>query len=203
AIEYFERATAVDPNYALAWAGLTEVYGASAINGDASPLDVWPRARQAAAHARQADSNLAEARFAMAYVNWMFDWDWTAAESELRRATALDASHAFSHLILGHLLSQTGRHDLARPSMRRARELDPLSPMSHAMSPQVEFQARNYQAALDDARQAVALDPEFWIGHMMQGQAFDRMKLAEPAIEALTKAGRFSGQNSKTVSLRG
>src|SRR5262245_33960637 len=57
AIEYFGRATALDPNYALAWAGLGEVYGASAINGDAPPLDVWPRARQAAANAMRSDAN--------------------------------------------------------------------------------------------------------------------------------------------------
>ena len=87
--------------------------------------------------------------------------------------------------------------------MRRARELDPLNPMPHAVSSQVEFQARNYAAALDHARQAVALDPEFWIGYMMQGQALERMNLAEPALEALTTAGRFSGQNSKAVALRG
>jgi tetratricopeptide (TPR) repeat protein len=203
AIEYFERATELDPAYTLAWAGLAEAYGASPINGDAPPLDIRPRAHEAAAHALRSDPDRAEAQFAMAYVNWMLDWEWTAAESQFRRATALDASHALAHMMLGHLLSQTGRHDLGRSSMRRARELDPLNPMSHVMSSQVEFQARNYQAALEHARRAIALDPEFWIGYMMQGQALERLQLAEPAIEALVKAGRFSGQNSKTVSLRG
>jgi TolB-like protein/Flp pilus assembly protein TadD len=203
AIEYFGRATALDPNYALAWAGLTEAYAASPINGDAPPLDAAPRARQAAAHALRSDPDLAEAQFAMAYVNWMFDWDWTAAESGFRRATALDANHAMSHMVLGHLLSQTGRHDVARASMRRARELDPLNPMSHAMSSQVEFQGRNWSAALEDARRAIALDPEFWIGYIMQGQALEGLNRAEPAIESLVQAGRFSGQNSKAVSFRG
>jgi TolB-like protein/DNA-binding winged helix-turn-helix (wHTH) protein/Flp pilus assembly protein TadD len=203
AIEYFDRATALDPDYALAWAGLAEVYGASPINGDAPPLDVWPHAHQAAAQALRSGPERAEAQFATAYVNWMLDWDWSAAESEFRRATILDASHALAHMMLGHLLSQTGRHDLGRSSMRRARELDPLNPMSHVLSSQLEFQARNYQAALDHARRAIALDPEFWIGHMMRGQALERMHLPEPAIEALLKAGRFSAQNSKTVSLRG
>jgi TolB-like protein/DNA-binding winged helix-turn-helix (wHTH) protein/Flp pilus assembly protein TadD len=203
AIEYFRRATALDPDYALAWAGLAEAYGSSPINGDAPPLEVGPRAREAAVHAMRSDANLAEAQWAMAYVKWMFDWDWTAAEAGLRRATALDPNHSMSHLVLGHLLSQTGRHDLARSSMQRARELDPLNPMSYAMSSQVEFQARNYAAALETARRAIALDPEFWIGYIMQGQALDLMNQAEPAIESLVQAGRFSGQNSKTLSFRG
>jgi TolB-like protein/DNA-binding winged helix-turn-helix (wHTH) protein/Flp pilus assembly protein TadD len=203
AIDYFERATELDSDYALAWAGLAEAYGVSPINSDASPLERGPLSREAAAHAMRAEPDLADAQFAMAYVNWMFEWDWTAAEAGLRRATTLDANHAMSHVVLGHLLSQTGRHDLARSSMRRARELDPLNPISHAVSSQVEFQARNFAAALDHARQAVVLDPEFWIGYMMQGQALERLNLAEPALEALTMAGRLSGQNSKAVSLRG
>lgn len=203
AIEYFERATAVDPTYALAWAGLSHAYSASPMNSDRSPLEVWPHARDAAARALQSDPNRAEAHYAMAYTNWVLDWDWRAAESEFRRAMALDASFAFTHISLGHLLSQAGRHDLGRVEMQRARELDPLNPMTHAMSSQVEFQARNYAVALEHARRAIALDPEFWIGHMQQAQALDRMNRSEPALEALVKAGRFSGQNSKTMSLRG
>lgn len=203
AIEYFEQATALDPDYALAWAGLTEAYGASPMNGDAPPLEVGPRAREAATRALRVDRELTDAQFAMAYVNWMFDWDWATAESGLRRATALDANHVMSHVVLGHLLSQTGRHDPARASMQRARALDPLNVMSHAVSSQVEFQARNYGAAMEHARRAVALDPEFWIGYMMQGQAVERMGRGAEALEALTTAGRFSGQNSKPVSLRG
>jgi TolB-like protein/DNA-binding winged helix-turn-helix (wHTH) protein/Flp pilus assembly protein TadD len=202
-IEYFERATALDPNYALAWAGLAFAYAASPINSDAPPLAVWPRARQAAEQALRSDPNLAEAQFGMAYVNWMFDWDWATAESGLRRATAIDPNHALSHMILGHLLSQRGQHDLARSSVQRGRGLDPLNPISPAIASQVEFQGRNYAAAVEEARRAIALDPEFWIGYMMQGQALDRMNLAEPAIESLVQAGRFSGQNSKAVSLRG
>lgn len=203
AIEYFQRATVLDRTYALAWAGLTEGYAASPINSDAPPRDVWEPAREAAAHALRSDPNLAEAQFGMAYVNWRFDWDWTAAESGFRRAIALDAGHAISHLMLGHLLSQSGRHDEGRASMRCARELDPLNPMTWGMSSQLEFQARDYSAALDDARRAIALDPEFWIGYMMQGQALDRMNRVEPAIESLVQAGRFSNQNSKAVSSRG
>jgi tetratricopeptide (TPR) repeat protein len=203
AIEYFERATTIDPNYALAWAGLSQAYSARPINSDTAPLEVAARARETAARALTSDPNRAEAHFAMAYVNWIFDWDWTAAESEFRRAMALDASFTFTHITLGHLLSQTGRHDEARLEMRRARELDPLNPMTHAISSQVEFQARDYAAALEHARRAIALDSEFWIGYMEQAQALAGMNRAEPALEALVQAGRFSGQNSKTVSLRG
>src|SRR4030095_14875867 len=85
---------------------------------------------------------------------------------------------------------------------RRARELDPLSARMPALSSQVAFQARDYRAALDHARQAIVLDPEFWIGHMMRGQALEQLGEYKGALEALTTAARFSGENSKALALR-
>ena len=71
-----------------------------------------------------------------------------------------------------------------------------------ALSSQVAFQARDYRAALDYARQAIVLDPEFWIGHMMRGQALEQLGEYESALEALTTAARFSGENSKALAMR-
>jgi tetratricopeptide (TPR) repeat protein len=203
ALEYFRRATALDPEYALAWSGLAMAYAASPVNGDADPLKVWPRASEAAGRAVRADPTLAEAQFASGYLNWMFEWNWPAAEAAFRRALDIDPRLAQTHWVLGHLLSQMGRHSEAMPMMRRARELEPLNAMAHALSSQVAFQARDYPAALDHASQALALDQEFWIGHMMRGQAYEQLGRDESALEALTIASRFSGTNSKPMSLTG
>jgi TolB-like protein/tetratricopeptide (TPR) repeat protein len=202
AIEYYERAIALDPEYALAWSGLAMANAASPINSDAAPLEVWPRAREAAMQAVRADPDLAEAQFVLGYVNWMFEWDWTAAEAGFRLAVQLDPSFAQGHQTLGHALSQMGRHSEGLPISRRAPELDPLYAMPYAMSSQVAFQARDYPTARDFARQAIALDDEFWIGHMACAQACERLGENELALEALTTAARFSCQNSKTISLR-
>jgi Flp pilus assembly protein TadD len=121
----------------------------------------------------------------------------------LRRAIALDPSYAVAHRCLGHVLSQTGRQDEARSALRRARELDPLYAMNHAMSAQVAFQARDYSKAVEYARQAIVLDPEFWIGNMEAGQVYEQLGQIDLALEALTKAARFSGGNSKAISVRG
>jgi tetratricopeptide (TPR) repeat protein len=203
AIEYYERATAHDPEYALAWSGLAMAYAGSPINSDAAPLEVWPRAREAARQAVRAAPELAEAQFALGYVNWMFEWDWTAAEAGFRLAVQLDPSFAQGHQTLGHALSQMGRHSEGLPITRRAPELDPLYAMPYAMSSQVAFQARDYATALDFAHQAIVLDEEFWIGHLACGQAYEQLGQIELALEALTIAARFSCQNSKTISLRG
>jgi serine/threonine protein kinase/Flp pilus assembly protein TadD len=203
AIEYYQRATALDPEYALAWSGLAFTYAARSINSDASPLEVWPRAREAALRAVRANPNLSEAQLALGYVTWLLGWDWPTAERVLRRAVDLNPHQDTAHQALGHALSQMGRHSEAQPAMRRARELDPLYAMPYAMSSQVAFQARDYRGALDYANQAIALDQEFWIGHVARGSALEQLGQDELALQALTIAARFSGVNSKTISLRG
>ena len=155
AIEYYTRATEIDESYALAWAGLAEAYASAPINGDAEPLLTWPLARDAADQAIAANANLCEAQHVHGQVNWFFEWDWQAAVAAYRRALALDPSSASSCSMLGHVLSQLGRHDEGRPMMDRACALEPMSPLHFAMSSQVAFQARDFTAARHLARRAI------------------------------------------------
>jgi TolB-like protein/DNA-binding winged helix-turn-helix (wHTH) protein/Flp pilus assembly protein TadD len=203
AFEEYRRALALDPGYALAWARLAFTYTAGTLNADARPLSMGPRAREAAAAAVQANANLSEAHLALGYVHWHLDWDWAAADRELRRAIELDPSNGVAHTTRGHLLSQMGRAAEAEPIMRRARELEPLEPLAFALSSQVAFQARDYPAAVEHARHALRLDGSFWIGPMALAQAYVALGQSDLALEALTEAARLSGVNSKAVSLRG
>jgi tetratricopeptide (TPR) repeat protein len=141
AIEYFERAIALDPDYALAWAGIGYAVLGGSMNSDIAPTLLLSRARDAAARAVQADPALADAHAVVGYVRFLLEWDWPGAEAALRRAVALDASCAVGVRMLGHLLSQTARHAEARAVMSRLREIDPLYAMNHAMSAQVSRRA--------------------------------------------------------------
>jgi TolB-like protein/DNA-binding winged helix-turn-helix (wHTH) protein/Flp pilus assembly protein TadD len=203
AIDSFQQATVADPTYALGWANLAMAYGTSPINSDVEPRRVFPHTRDAAVRAVAANPDVAEAQHALGHVDWAFEWDWPAAEAAFRRAIELDPSYSLVHLVLGHLLSQTGRHAEAEPFMRRARESDPLNPLSYALSSQVAFQARDYADALQHANHAIALDQEFWIGHQMRGQALEQLGDDDLALKALASAARLSGQNSKPISLTG
>ena len=203
AIEYYERATAIDPNYALAWYGISQTLASSPINGDAPPQAITARAREAALRAVRADPHSAEAQFALAYVQWLLEWDWPAAEQGMRTAIKLDPGFAMAHVVLGHLLSQRGSHAEGRAMTARARALDPFDPLMHALSSQVAYQAGDYREALEQSQLAIGLDAEFWIGHVMRGQALRQLGQLDRALEALTTAGRFSNYNSKTMSFRG
>ena len=202
AIEYFLRATELDPEYALAWSGLADAYAASPINGDAPPRQVRQRAQEAATRAVRSGPDLAETQTSAGLVNFWLGWEWAVAEDAFKRATTLDSSYALAHRNLGILLSHSGRHGEARSAVRRARELDPLHAAHVALSAQVEFNARDYSAAIQFARQATTLDPEFPIGYIQLAQAHVQLGNSELALEALNTAGRFS-TNSKLVGLRG
>ncbi len=203
AVECFSRATQLDPEYALAWSGLADAYAASPINGDAPPLGMWPLAREAAARSVAAEPNLAEAQTSLGFVKFWFDWDWLVAEAAYRKAIELDPSYPMAHRMLGIALAHMGRYAEARPEMARLRELDPLLAVNQALSAHVAFAGREYAAAVQFARQAIVVGPEFWIGLFQLGQAYEQSGESELALEALNKAGRFSGGNSKAISLRG
>ena len=174
-----------------------------AINGDARPGDVAPRARLASERAVQANPQLSEAQLALGYDLWLIEWKWAAAEAALRLAIDLDPSSATAYRTLGHALSQGGRHRDAETAMRRARELDPLDAMTRALSSQVAFQARDISAATDHARRAIALDPSLWIAYGELAQALEGAGEHNLALEALADVERLGNVNSKLLSMKG
>ncbi len=202
ALEFFTRATELDPDYALAWSGIADTLATSPINGDAPPLQVWPRARDAAERAVGAAPGLAETQTSVGFVNFWLEWDWVAAETAFRKAIAVNPSYALAHRMLGLLLSHMRRHDEAGLAAKRARELDPLNVTHRALSAQVAFSAGEYSVAVEFSQQAIAIDPEFWIGHFQLGQAYEQLDNTDLAQEALVNAARLSGGNSKAIALR-
>lgn len=202
AVEYYLRATELDPEYALAWSGLADAYSASPINSDMSPLEVSRPARNAAARALASGPDLAETQTAVGAVRFWLDWDWPAAVTAYRKAISLDPSYSQAHRLLGIVLASEGKHDEARIAMRRARELDPLYPIQLALSANVAFQARDYSSGLRFARQATAVGPTFWIAHFQLASIHERLGNSDLALEALRNA-EASANNSKMISLRG
>jgi tetratricopeptide (TPR) repeat protein len=202
ALEFFERAIAKDPTYALAWAGIAQVLSTAPITGDVEPASVTVQARDAVERAVAYGAHLTEVQYALGYFKYFLDWDWPAAEAAFRSAVALDPNSAIAHMMLGHVMSQMGHHVEAREMMRRARELDPFFSHIFALSAQIAFQARDYTAELELARQAIAINPVTWIGYIQLGQAQGALGDYDAALEAYDKGQLYASDNSKLVSFR-
>jgi len=204
AIDCYQRATQLDPNYALAWSGLADAYASSPIHADARPRDVWEKARDAAERAVASEPELAETQTSRGFVKFWLDWDWTGAEAAYRRAIAIDPNYSLVYRLLGILLGHAGnREDEARRAIERARAIDPLQAMHHALSAQVAFLGRDFKAALEFARHAAVVLADFWVANLQMAQAYEQLGEYERALEALSRGGGVGGENSKVISMRG
>jgi len=130
ALSLFEQALVLDPDYAMAHAGLASTYLLMASTAMLRPLQVdeaMPMARRAAQRAIALDEGLAEAWAALGRVKMEYDWDWEGAEADLAHAVALNSSSVEALGTFGQFLSAMGRHDEAIEAMEQARRLDPRS----------------------------------------------------------------------------
>jgi TolB-like protein/tetratricopeptide (TPR) repeat protein len=128
-IRHFEEAIEIDPRFARAYSGLADSLMLLIMPGYAndSPHNRAPRAREAAQKALEIDSNLAEAHVSLGFALHFYDWDWTNAEQEYRRAIELDPNYAPARFMLSRLLSCLGLHEQAVAAADAALEIDPLS----------------------------------------------------------------------------
>ncbi len=158
AITFFEQAIALDPNFALAYVGVSDAYSVAVFNRYRTADEALPLARAAAARALQIDASLAEAHAANASIAAM-NLQWDEAERAFRRALELnpDIAEIRSRHTLYWLLPQ-GRTDEAITELKRALELDPLSVATNAMLARAYLQAGQKERAIEQARKAYALD---------------------------------------------
>jgi TolB-like protein/cytochrome c-type biogenesis protein CcmH/NrfG len=128
AIDYYVHALALDPNSAQGWAWLATAYTVQAASGWSERDAGYGLARQAAQHALSIDPNLADAHAALGYVYEAGDWNWSAADKELKRALGLDPENVRVLNMNGHLALNLGQNRTAAAFYRRAVDRDPLSP---------------------------------------------------------------------------
>ncbi len=128
AVEYFNQAIALDSSYAVAWSGLADAYMMYPFYSTAPAKDYVPRARVAAEHALEVDPDLAEAHTTLGYALTIYYWDWTTADSEFRRAIALNPKYATAHKWYSDMLQAVGDPDSALAEAQRAARLEPKSP---------------------------------------------------------------------------
>jgi TolB-like protein/Tfp pilus assembly protein PilF len=160
ALEYFQQATEIDPNYALGHAGLAETYFAMNTMYRA-PTETAPKARAAAMRALELDQNLAEAHASLGRVRLFYDWDWPGAEKEFLRSLALNQNLPEAHLGYASYLATIGRFEESIDQLRTAYLLDPLSVSSRLEGLTNFYVARRYEETLELCGKIRDLPPDF------------------------------------------
>src|SRR6266849_7034483 len=174
ALTYFEQSAREDPNYALAYSGIADVYVLLPLFSGANPADAYPKAKEAANKAVALDPSLAEPHAALGLIGAVFDFDFAQSLREFEEAVALNPNYATAHHWLGNsLLECIGDFDRSIAELKRALELDPLSIAINVDLGYSYYFAGRFQEAITQIRKALDLEPDSYYAHYNLGQALE------------------------------
>lgn len=178
ALYYFELAKEKDPEFALAYAGISIIWMSYQQIGKITPEEAGPKIMSAIETALAIDSTLADVHYTLALINFLAMWDWKNGESEFKRAIAINPNYADAHTMYSFFLSIMGRPEEAMKHIELAVRLDPLNPMIKATYSQVLFFSRRYDEAISVSRELLEMDPT-------------NLATLDPLFNALHMKGRY------------
>jgi len=188
AAKYYERATQLDPSYALAWVGLSRVRNWEANSGLIPGEEGHRLAREAVERALALNPNLAEAHDQMGRIKQQVDFDWGGAHASFQRAVALDPGNPEFLRSAAFLAANLGRFDEALQLDRRAVDLDPLNANTWESLGETEYFMGQLDKAAADCKKGLELSPDAWPGPVLVSQIYvmqGRRQDALPEIELI------------------
>lgn len=202
-IDYFNQAIALDPSYALAYAGLSFAYSVQGAIGVLPPREVFPKSMKAAETAMKLDDTLAEAHVAVGGKYLLYEWDWSNAEREFLRAIELNPNQSDAHELLGYYWEVMGELDKAETELKNAQKFAPLMALSGIDIAGLAYFEHHYDEAKDLYRKAHNLDPDTVPVPFIIGQIYERNGQYEQAISECQKALASSPDNPAILSALG
>jgi TolB-like protein/DNA-binding winged helix-turn-helix (wHTH) protein/Tfp pilus assembly protein PilF len=194
AIGYFEQATHQDPQYALAYAGLSDCYAiiSAEIFGTMPAAEAAPKAKAAALKALEIDPTLSEAETSLATVKFNYDWDWEGAAAGFAKAIQDNPSYATAYQRYSLYLMAMGRPEASFDEINKARELDPLSISINFSLGWRLYMARQYDRAIQQLRNTLEMDPSYELPHLVLGLSYAQKGAFDLAIPELRRAVELS-----------
>jgi TolB-like protein/DNA-binding winged helix-turn-helix (wHTH) protein/tetratricopeptide (TPR) repeat protein len=187
---FFERAIALNPSYAPAYAGLADFYRQRGMGDD---VQAWRLAEQYAIQALSLDGESAETHAAMAQIKLMHDWDWHSAREHALRALQLNPSSPEAHVVYARYLRTAGNIGDALNHRKQALALDPFRVDLKVELTLEYFLARDYKGGVASARQLLPYDPDFAHGALCVDLGY--LKLFNESVAECSKALALEGHN--------
>jgi TolB-like protein/DNA-binding winged helix-turn-helix (wHTH) protein/Tfp pilus assembly protein PilF len=199
-ISYFEEAVRLDPEFALAYAGLAESYVLMNIYSSEYHRDAFPRAREAAQKALSLNDGLANAHTALALVRLEYEYDWEGAEKSYRTAIELNPNYATAHHWYAEYLSFVGRFDESIKHIERAFELDPQSLVINTVRGYPYMRSGRCDTAISYFKKTLEMEPKFPLAHFYLGKCYVDQKHFSEAIKEQLAAISASGESAAFVA---
>jgi len=193
AMHYFEMAKEKDPGYALAYAGLSEVWVGRMQAGYSSPDEAGPKAFEAITKALEIDSTLADVHYTLALITTWGMWDWKAGENEFRKSIEFNPNHAEAHLYYAQLLLILGRSEEAKAIMEKGVKLDPFNPLVLAIYSMNLIMLHRNNEAIAAAQDALRIDPNSAPAQGMLGDALMETGRYKEGIESYKSLFKLVG----------
>ena len=187
ALQYFELAKEKDPDYALAYAGICDVWIGRQQMGFASPSEAGPKAFEAVMKALELDSSRPEVHYTLAIMKTWGMWDWKGGESAFIKAIELNPNHAEAHSYYSHLLNILGRPKEAMEEIDLALKLDPHNPLLKSLYSADLIFVRRFDEAIKAARDAIKMDPTAPVALSMLELALYMTERYEESLEPMKK----------------
>jgi serine/threonine protein kinase/tetratricopeptide (TPR) repeat protein len=199
AIDYFTRALAIDPNYALAYVGLANSYAIQEQYAGLPGAETYPKAEAAARKALEIDNTIAEAHVTLGFVREYF-WDWRGAEEEYRTAIALNPQYATAYHWYSILLRTLGRDAEAFETIEKARQADPMSLVIATNVGEAYLFRKDYAQALSKFNSILEIDSTFGIALDRVGKTYRRQDMLEKARLYYQKAVNASNRSAQFLA---
>ena len=199
-LDYFQKAIARDPKYALAYAGVADSFVVLGHHARLPPKEALPKAKAAALKALELDPSIAEAHTSLAIVKFSSDWDWSGAEREFKEAIALNPNYATAHHWYSHFLVAMGRLDEAVSELERARDLDPFSVPINSFLGQALYYARRYDEALRQYQRGLEMHPDWVEFYEGTADVYEQKEMYDESVAMRMQAlGLFKDQTETAL----
>jgi len=196
ALDYFEKAITLDPQFVLAYAGLANVYSELGFLALLPPHEAMLKARNAADKVVELEP-LVEAYTCLAYVSAFYEWDWVKAKKQFQKAFAINPGYAQAHYQYSMYLSFVELdNERAIKEAKKAVELESLLSIPHSMLSATLLEAGQFEEALKESEIAVDLDSSSFLSFWFLGRSLIGLQRYNEAIDALQIAARLSNRHS-------
>jgi serine/threonine-protein kinase len=196
ALDYYNQAIGLDPNFALAYVGVAGEYENLAAGSLSDSKDALAKAKAAVNKALELDEMLAQAHTILGLIKFD-EWDWTGAEIEFKRALELNPNLARAHGSYGSYLTVMGRPTEALAENKRAQELDPLNIYAKLGEGLALLNAHRFDEAIRQLQHLIELQPDFGFAHYVLGASYALKGMYPEAIAEYQKFSSIEGEKTE------